>query len=145
MHALRFLALATCLAIVCAACVATIGPVLVENRTTNPMVVRAFGRTQAELDVILTLALPAGSKVVVGRDAAGASIGLIGVEILTQDCALRAAYSLDTDREGGQIVVNEDGSIKRIGKGTVAPAGVPATATDSCVDPNATPHSDTEP
>lgn len=113
------------------ACVATIGPVLVENRSTVPMVIRA---TRSEGTVARTemLSLPAQSKVLVGRDSSGKDEHLLAIDVLSEQCVLRTGFTIDTGREGGVIVVNENGHIDRVAEGTVAPSGDTGSPTTLC-------------
>jgi hypothetical protein len=104
------------LVVVAASLLEPVGPVAVENQASTPLVIAVAGVRDGASFTHETFAVPARSRVVIGRD------GLAPLEatLLSADCSRTLeTYSLDTGMEGGSITIAPDGAVSR------QPGGVP--------------------
>ena len=85
------------------------GQVAIENGSTTPLVAEIRGMADSE-PVSELVGIPAGGRVIVGRD----SFLPTQIAIMRRDCGTTlATYSLDTGNEGGRIVIAPDLTMTR--------------------------------
>jgi hypothetical protein len=110
-----------------------VGPILIENRSDTAYLAQVGGIRNGSA-IWETVALPANSRTTIGDIDHEASVSVSDVEILRLDCGGIASYEVDTDMEGGRIVITPGPRVERTPGGR-PPEGETARLVAQCPHP----------